>query len=288
MPARLQTRIWHKVHGVLLNRAKRPRVLREYILCNIILNMVPRLREPASILEFGCSSGALTQRLLHFVDVAQNADTDVVVYGFDTFAGLPEGDPNLDYQKERIAGQGGYWVKGTFASDKAEVEQNLRKFGFNNFRLIKGLFEDTLTDERLEELKARPPFLVVIDCDYYTSTVQVLKRLLPVLPNGCVFYFDDTFLNYYSTLTGELRAIKELNSGAFGDGVELVEAYDLGLLGRRFYRFVSRHADQSQEVDHTEIAEWVIKPSRWLSPAPEGRRLGQTVVRQSDVKRVKL
>ena len=74
MPAKLQTRIWHKVHGVLLNRAKRPRVQREYILCNIILNMVPRLREPASILEFGCSSGALTQRLLHFVDVAQNAD----------------------------------------------------------------------------------------------------------------------------------------------------------------------------------------------------------------------
>jgi hypothetical protein len=45
-----------------------------------------------------------------------------------------------------------------------------------------------------------------LDCDYYSSTMDVLSFLLPELtPNGCLFYFDDISINFYSDKTGEMK-----------------------------------------------------------------------------------
>ena len=103
------------------------------MLCDIVLRTVPKLRGPHLILEFGCSSGALTQRLLHFVDVARTLSTDVTVYAFDTFEGLPAGDTKLDYSLSSVGRSGTYWARGSFASDIETVERRLKKFGFRTF-----------------------------------------------------------------------------------------------------------------------------------------------------------
>ena len=95
-----------------------------------------------------------------------------------------------------------------------------------------------MTPELIAELREAPPILVWIDCDYYSSARSVLERLLPVLPSGCVLYFDVFDLNYGSRLTGEARLVHEMNHGAFGDDLELVLDTDLSWNSRRIYRFV--------------------------------------------------
>ena len=75
--------------------------------------------------------------------------------------------------------------------------------------------------------------------DYYSSARTVFERLLFVLPNGCVCYFDELVqLNFGSRFTGEARLVHEINQGRFGDDVELVLDPRLSLDTRRIYRFI--------------------------------------------------
>ena len=55
-------------------------------------------------------------------------------------------------------------------------------------------------------------------------------------------YFDDIELNFGSRLTGEARFVHEVNSGIFGDDMELVLDRTLSLTTKRVYRFVNRRA----------------------------------------------
>ena len=83
------------------------------------------------------------------------------------------------------------------------------------------------------------PVLVWIDCDYYSSSRVVMERLIHYLPTGCVIYFDEyNMLNFGSRFTGEARLVREINSGQFGDNIELVLDSELSLSSNRVYRFV--------------------------------------------------
>ncbi len=260
LPAKLQTKIWYKIHGPVRNREAAPLGKREYTLAAVIMKRVPKLDRPSSILEFGTSAGALSQRLLHFVEVANGSDK-VWHYGFDTFEGMPASNDKADFVFEGIGVKQQDWTTGSFAANEEDVRKRLQEHGFQNFTLFKGLFSESLTDTVIAEIAKRPPFLVIVDCDYYSSTVDIFRRILPIVPNGCVFYFDDTYLNYFSSLSGELRAIKELNEGKFGAGYELVEAYDLGFHGRRFYYFVSSRAGLAaagtSAAGRLAVSDWV-------------------------------
>jgi hypothetical protein len=65
-----------------------------------------------------------------------------------------------------------------------------------------------------------------------------MERLIPYLPTGCVVYFDEFEFNYGSRFTGEARVVHELNSGCYGNDIELVLDSKLSLDSRRVYRFV--------------------------------------------------
>jgi hypothetical protein len=266
LPDKLQTRLWFKIHGAVRNRRRFPRVVREYVIYKIIKAKLPQAQGPRSILEFGCSTGLLTRQLLHFLDIEKTSSTDVEVFAFDTFEGLPKGDDKVDFQMASVDHREGLWAKGSFVGDKNTLDSSLKNFGFRNYRLVQGLFSESLSTDMLQVLRDRPPFLVIIDCDYYSSTAQIFETLLAVLPNGCIFYFDDSHMNFYSTLSGELRAVKELNAAKFGEGYELVEAYDLGMLGRRFFRFVSLNAPLATPAEDRELGDMVIKVGQGVSP----------------------
>jgi len=96
-----------------------------------------------------------------------------VIYGFDSFEGLPEAwlDENGNQQEP----------KGKF---KCHIPAELPA----NAYLVIGLFEDTLP----AFLKHRPgPFgLVHIDCDLYSSAKFVLDQLGPYLDDA-VIAFDE-------------------------------------------------------------------------------------------------
>ncbi len=189
-----------------------------------------------SVLEFGTAAGYAFEKMLYATRYLGVEDR-VSVHGFDTFGGMSAPvDPS---DRDLVADDG--WVEGQFQASYQELEDRCRA-RYRNYRLHPGRFEETLTPERLELLRAEPPILVWIDCDYYTSARVVVERLIPYLPSGCVIYFDDVDFNFRSRFSGEPRVIHEVNQGRFGDGYELVPDPRLALDSGRIYRFIDRDA----------------------------------------------
>ena len=186
-----------------------------------------------SILEFGTSDGYAFTKMLFATRYLGMANR-VTVHGFDTFAGMP---PAADAADLDLVGSDS-WVEGQFCGRYDELQRHCAGT-YENFRLHKGLFEHSLTDQFLGTLRQELPILIWIDCDYYSSARSVFERLLPYLPNGCVIYFDDLDnLNFGSRFTGEARLVHEVNHGCFGDDVELIADTKLSLDSKRIYRFV--------------------------------------------------
>ena len=186
-----------------------------------------------SILEFGVADGYSFTKKLFATEYLGLADR-VVVHGFDTFAGLPEVDGAAD--EALVTGE--EWIPGNYLGRYEDLKGYCER-RYDNFRLHKGLFEHTLTNEFLYSLHEHPPILIWIDCDYYESTRRIFERLAPHIPTGCVIYFDDIHFNFSSRFTGEMRAVAEINEGRFGDGVELVPDRALTWNSNRVYRFVN-------------------------------------------------
>jgi hypothetical protein len=189
-----------------------------------------------SILEFGVADGySFTKKL--FATQYLGLTDRVVVHGFDTFSGLPDGEDTAD--EALVAGE--EWTPGTYRGRYEDLKQYC-ELRYDNFRLHKGLFEDSLTNEFLFTLHEYLPILIWIDCDYYNSTKQVFDRLAPHIPTGCVVYFDDMHFNFSSRFTGEMRVVAELNNGNFGQGLELVPDRALTWNSNRVYRFINLDA----------------------------------------------
>lgn len=121
--------------------------------------------EPNRIwLEFGVAGGATLREL---------AEVAPVIFGFDSWGGLPEDWYDKDGNLQE--------PKGKFQCDPPS---NLP----GNAVLIKGMFQDTLP-KWLGRVKY--PFgLVHIDCDLYSSTKFVLEQLEPWL-HQTVIAFDE-------------------------------------------------------------------------------------------------
>jgi len=166
----------------------------------------------------------------------------VIVHGFDTFDGMH--DTKAEEDQDLVANDG--WVAGQFKASYTRLDNDCKQ-RYKNYKLHQGYFQDTLTDEFLETLTSQLPILIWIDCDYYTSTKSIFEKLIPYIPTGCVVYFDEYEFNFGSTFTGEARAVKEINEGKFGEGVELVLDHHLSLNSRRVYRFINSNIDKTFE-----------------------------------------
>lgn len=214
-----------------------------------------------SVLEFGVADGySFTKKLYaaRYLGMEQR----VMVHGFDTFEGLPEVTTSAD---DALI-EGNDWQAGHYRGRY----DNLREYcqgKYQNFQLHKGLFEETLTDDFLQSLVDRPPILIWIDCDYYSSTKAVFDCLIPYIPTGCVIYFDDIYFNFSSRFTGEMRAVWELNHGKFGEGLELVRDAALSLDSNRIYRFVNINQKKGYELVTPDVAD-PVRQRRNDSPLP--------------------
>ena len=197
-----------------------------------------------SVLEFGTAAGYAFTKILYATRYL-GMEGRVVVHAFDTFEGLPASTHAGD--RALLAGYG--WVPGSYRGSYEELDAYCRE-RYANYRIHRGLFEDTLTPDFLGSLAERPPILIWIDCDYYSSARTVLSRLIPWIPTGCVVYFDDVEFNFGARFTGEARLVHEINAGELGDGVELVLDPVLSLTTRRVYRFV--HCDATRVYERKE------------------------------------
>jgi hypothetical protein len=133
-------------------------------------------------LEFGVFKG---DSLSYMHDTLRKLGLDEVrLFGFDSFEGLPELQPG----DEALP-----WKPGEFASSYDETKARLDQadVDWNRTFLVKGWYSDTLTPTLREKYGLRKASVVMVDCDLYSSTQQVLAFIAPLLTDESMVFFDD-------------------------------------------------------------------------------------------------
>jgi hypothetical protein len=127
---------------------------------------LPALRY-RNIVELGVWRGG---NLLFMAKVLQSVDPEALVYGLDTFEGMPATDQNRDLHRS-----------GDFA-DVAypALEEAIKRAGLSNIRLIKGDVRETA--ERLAMMT--PLGMAHIDLDIYDPIRQAQTILCAHMPSG--------------------------------------------------------------------------------------------------------
>eukprot|EP00927_Polykrikos_kofoidii_P059668 TRINITY_DN54810_c0_g1_i1.p1 TRINITY_DN54810_c0_g1~~TRINITY_DN54810_c0_g1_i1.p1 ORF type:complete len:558 (+),score=72.68 TRINITY_DN54810_c0_g1_i1:54-1676(+) len=156
----------------------------------------------ALVLEFGVFNGSsldFIARGLRKMAALIGAPVPMV-YGFDSFQGLPVTWRRFGRTKFPV---------GSFSLDKLpEVETNAR--------LVRGWFNESLPsflDElhrtAVVEFRATPWISFVhFDCDIYESTKEVLWEINPLLRPGTILVFDE-LVNFQEFRDGEIAALFE-------------------------------------------------------------------------------
>jgi O-methyltransferase len=123
--------------------------------------------------------------------------TDRIVYGADSFEGLPKPDA-ANYPAD--AGDR-HWTFDQLAVSLEQVTANVARYGLldDQVRLLKGWFKDTLPRAPIERLA-----VARLDGDMYESTMEALEVLYPKLEPGGFLIVDD-----YGAVEGCKRAIED-------------------------------------------------------------------------------
>jgi hypothetical protein len=195
---RLASRMYHKMHGSFRTLSPgAPGAIRK--------GFERVLERDGSVsgdyYEFGLFRGyTFLQAWNHAKALGLN---EVNFYGFDSFEGLPaaEGIDQVD----------GRFFEGQFACSREEVEKNLASEGvdLSKVSLVEGYYENSLTEELYTRFPFKPAAVVLLDCDYYSSTVTALGWMEPYIQVGTVLLFDDWFSYGESNELGQQKAYQE-------------------------------------------------------------------------------
>ena len=152
-----------------------------------------------SVIEFGVGGGSgLVNCEFHAKEISRLFNIHIDVYGFDTATGLP---PPNDYRDIPYIFRDGY-----YRMDVRKLQNRLR-FA----KLILGDIKETFNDFIAKEDFA-PIGAMMVDVDYYSSTVPILQSLLgdpgSFMPRVKI-YFDDIWPGIEHL--GESLAISEFN-----------------------------------------------------------------------------
>lgn len=180
--------------------------------------------------EFGCH-GAFTFRMAWHA--TQLLGVNSHMWGFDSFAGLPPGADQRDAHPQ--------WVSGTMATPVDQFHRVCRRAGMTpaDYNVVAGFYNDTLIPDATGP---RPDAVAVayIDCDLYSSTVDVLRFLDSHLRPGSIIGFDDYFCYSPQGPSGERRAAVEHFAAGGASPWQLVPYVQFGWAGMSFV-VESRH-----------------------------------------------
>jgi len=163
------------------------------------------------------------------------------IHVYDSFEGFPKSTNAVDSISYEVA-DSGYWREHEDASPSGTEEllrrEFTRRFGDTGWTVVRGYFENTLVSSPLTE----PIAIANLDCDLYSSSVEVLDHLLGnrLLPDGAVLMLDDYNCNRANPRFGMRRAMRECfaRTDGFYDYSEFLR---YGWHGRAF--FVHRFGD---------------------------------------------
>jgi hypothetical protein len=185
-------------------------------------------RVPGDYFEFGVYRGQsflVAHHMKHRFHL-----NEMKLWGFDSFAGMPE----IDDARDNI------WHKGQYACSLDDFRRILAKHGVrkDEYEVIPGYYDRSLNDELHGKLAGRKASVVTIDCDLYSSTVLVLNFVKRYLDNGTIVCFDDFYHYKGSPDQGEQRALSEFLScnSIFG----FVPWCDFAPVGKSFIVRVNR------------------------------------------------
>jgi len=172
---------------------------------NTALAFVEFNRVRGDYLEFGTYEGNAFITAYHFANSYKLSE--MRFYAFDSFQGLPEFTLEIDQDPEEELQ---YWP-GDFSCSIEKFQRNLRHHGvaLSRVQIVPGFFGDSLTLQTRGELPIQAAAVVLIDCDLYESTIQVLDFITEYLVNGSVLIFDDWYNFKGDPRRGERKAFAE-------------------------------------------------------------------------------
>jgi hypothetical protein len=126
--------------------------------------------EYTHVLEFGVYKGSTIKQL------RDDLDAKYEIFGFDSFEGLPE-----DWEGTPLK-QGFFSTEGTIPN-------------IENVFFYKGWFNATIP--QYKEAHAKSIALLHVDCDLYSSTVDILYGLNDYIQSGTIIVFDEWYYNHH-------------------------------------------------------------------------------------------
>ncbi len=157
-----------------------------------------------TVIEFGVAAGAGLMNMCRLAErVSEATAVEIHVVGFDSGAGMPPPQGFRDHPE--------LYQEGDFPMDFESLRAKLPPNG----ELVLGPLHETVVQFRDQRLHAEAPLAyVVIDVDYYSSTVDALKifegpaqSYLPLT----LMYLDDLALDHHNPFAGEELAVREFN-----------------------------------------------------------------------------
>lgn len=144
---------------------------------------------------------------------------DFHCHGFDSFEGFPDVDGGGD--------EGAPWTPGTMACSREQVEAYLREFDadMTKISLHAGWFSDELFAGFERESSFGEASLVMLDCDFYASTVPVLRFIRDKLVDGTILLFDDYNCFDADDERGQRLALREFLEANPGISIEPLRAF---------------------------------------------------------------
>jgi SAM-dependent methyltransferase len=161
------------------------------------------LHLPGDVAEFGTFKGTSLVRLATYRDVLESAHARVI-YGFDVFGEMPDGESTEDVDVARRFGNQGECLS------LAETEALMLDKGFENVELVAGDILETLP-RFLDERPALRLALVNVDVLLKPVTADVIRRCAERLVPGGVLMLDD-----YGKAAGATEAAEEFLAASSG------------------------------------------------------------------------
>lgn len=195
MPAR---RAW-----MLMRRLTPKPLVPEQAFYRCVCSAIDELKKlvPASqvgdYLEFGVNRGtsmACMHRALQDRELPH-----VRLIGFDSFEGLPP----------EAADEG--WVPGDFKSTYDAATAYLKRAGVDLSRvtLVKGWFNETCTAQTKNHLALEKASLIMVDCDIYSASRDVLYYVEPLIRDHAIVICDDWSARGSNEQKGQSDAFEE-------------------------------------------------------------------------------
>lgn len=161
-------------------------------------------RIDGTYLEFGSHEANTFRMALNTLGQHSKPNKISRFWAFDSFSGMPEPE-GIDKQK--------IW-RASMNFTSQEKFLGLVRSDAYRVTTVKGFYNESLAGLNLP--KDQLPALAYIDCDYYSSTNDVLTWLAPYLRHGCLLAFDDWDCYFGDDERGQRRAFREFRESQTG------------------------------------------------------------------------